>query len=32
MDGEILWEWLASDHFDEFGFDQDSKDAIRNAS
>ena len=30
-DGEILWEWLASDHFDEFGFDQDSKDAIRNA-
>lgn len=30
-DGEILWEWLASDHFEEFGFDQDSQDAIRKA-
>jgi hypothetical protein len=23
--GEIIWEWLCSDHFDEFGFDDDAK-------
>ena len=27
-DGEILWEWLASDHVDEFGFSQDARNAI----
>jgi hypothetical protein len=26
--GEILWQWLASDHFDEFGFDYDAQNAI----
>jgi hypothetical protein len=30
-DGDILWEWLASDHFNEFGFDDDARAAIRNA-
>ncbi len=27
-DGEILWEWLASDHVDEFGFSEDARNAI----
>ena len=27
-DGEILWEWLASDHIDEMGFSQDARNAI----
>ena len=27
-DGEILWEWLASDHIDEFGFSEDARNAI----
>ena len=27
-DGEVLWEWLASDHIDEFGFSQDARNAI----
>ncbi len=30
-DGEVLWSWLASDHFDEFGFDEESRAAIRKA-
>jgi hypothetical protein len=28
-DGEILWQWKASEHFDEFGFDADAKKALR---
>lgn len=24
----VLWEWLAADHFDEFGFDEDARAAI----
>jgi hypothetical protein len=27
-DGEVLWEWLASDHVDEFGFSEDARNAI----
>jgi hypothetical protein len=27
-DGEILWEWLASDHIDELGFSEDARNAI----
>ena len=27
-DGKIVWEWKASDHFDEFGFDGNAKNAI----
>ena len=27
-DGEILWEWLASDHVDEFGFSEEARNAI----
>ncbi|MDR1541348.1 MAG: aryl-sulfate sulfotransferase [Clostridiales bacterium] len=27
-DGNILWAWRASDHFDEFGFDEAAKKAI----
>lgn len=27
-DGEILWEWLASDHIDEMGFSQEARNAI----
>ncbi len=27
-DGEIIWEWKASDHFEEFGFDEDAKKAL----
>ena len=31
-DGEILWEWLASDHIDEFGFSEAARNALyRNA-
>jgi hypothetical protein len=30
--GEIQWEWLASDHIDELGFDPDARAAIRAAS
>jgi Arylsulfotransferase (ASST) len=26
--GEVLWEWLASDHVDEFGFSEDARNAI----
>lgn len=29
-EGEILWEWNTSDHFDEFRFDDEEKTAIRN--
>ena len=27
-DGEVLWEWLASDHIDELGFSEDARNAI----
>ena len=27
-DGEIVWEWRASEHFDELGFDEDAKRAL----
>ena len=27
-DGEILWEWLASEHIEEFGFSEDARNAI----
>jgi outer membrane protein assembly factor BamB len=27
-DGKILWQWLASDHFDEMGFDEAAKNII----
>ncbi len=27
-DGEILWDWLASEHVDEFGFSEDARNAI----
>ncbi len=27
-DGKIVWEWLASDHFDELGFDEAAKNTI----
>ena len=27
-DGEVLWEWLASDHVDELGFSEDARNAI----
>jgi|WetSurMetagenome_2_1015567.scaffolds.fasta_scaffold34645_2 hypothetical protein len=27
-EGKIVWEWLASDHFDEMGFDEAAKNAI----
>ena len=27
-DGDIVWEWLCSDHFDEFGFREASKNAL----
>jgi hypothetical protein len=30
-DGKVLWEWLASDHIDEFGFAPDARDVIRKA-
>lgn len=28
-EGNIIWTWCAGDHFDEFGFDDDAKAAIR---
>ena len=28
-EGRILWEWHASDHFDEFGFAEDAREALR---
>ncbi len=28
-DGEVLWDWLASDHVDELGFSAAARDAIR---
>jgi hypothetical protein len=32
-DGKIVWEWLASDHFDELGFDEAARNTIyRNPS
>ncbi|WP_136797371.1 aryl-sulfate sulfotransferase [Desulfosediminicola ganghwensis] len=27
-DGEILWEWVCSEHFEEFGFREDAKNAL----
>jgi hypothetical protein len=27
-EGEIVWEWLCSDHFDELGFSEEAKNAI----
>ena len=30
-DGEVLWDWLASDHVEEFGFSDDARNAIRRA-
>lgn len=27
-EGEVLWEWLASDHIDEFGFSEQARNAI----
>ncbi len=27
--GDILWEWFASDHIDEFGFAEDARNAIK---
>jgi hypothetical protein len=27
-EGEIIWEWLASDHVDEFGFSEEARNAI----
>ena len=27
-DGEVLWDWLASDHVEEFGFSEDARNAI----
>ncbi len=27
-DGDVLWEWLASDHVDELGFSEDARNAI----
>jgi len=30
--GEIVWQWLASDHIDELGFAPDARAAIRNAA
>jgi Arylsulfotransferase (ASST) len=27
-DGDVLWEWLASDHVEEFGFSEDARNAI----
>jgi hypothetical protein len=31
-DGKITWEWVASDHIDEFGFAADARQAIRNTT
>ncbi|MBW2066309.1 MAG: aryl-sulfate sulfotransferase [Deltaproteobacteria bacterium] len=27
-DGEIVWEWVCSDHFDEFGFSEEAKNVL----
>jgi hypothetical protein len=31
-DGQIVWEWMAGDHIDEFGFTPEARDAIGNAT
>lgn len=31
-DGELLWEWSVGDHIEEFGFDDDARQAIRNGA
>jgi len=31
-DGQVVWEWLASDHIDEFGFSDAARKAIKAAS
>lgn len=31
-EGEVLWDWLASDHFDEFGFSEQAKNAIHRSA
>jgi len=31
-DGKIVWEWIASDHVEEFHFDQDARKAIASGS
>jgi len=31
-DGKVVWEWLASDHVDEFGFSEEARNAIHRAS
>jgi Arylsulfotransferase (ASST) len=31
-DGKILWEWVASDHIEDFHFSQDARDAIASVS
>jgi len=31
-DGSIVWQWLASDHIDEFGFSKEERAAIRSAA
>ena len=30
-DGKILWEWLAADHIDEFGFSEEARTVIKSA-
>jgi outer membrane protein assembly factor BamB len=30
-EGEVLWEWLASEHFEEFGFSEEERNAIYKA-
>lgn len=32
MDGEIVWEWTAADHIDEFGFDAEERRSIASAT
>lgn len=27
-DGDVIWEWVCSDHFDEFGFREDSRNVL----
>jgi hypothetical protein len=31
QEGKIVWEWVASDHIDEFHFDKDAREAIASA-
>ncbi len=31
-DGKIVWEWIASAHIDELGFDEDAREAIRSGA